>query len=74
MNKSNTDLAQSRLLTLREAAQYLNCSQFSIRQLVWAGTLPSVRFTRRGKLWLDRQDLEAYIENSKRDNAPPARN
>ena len=68
---SNTDSAQSRLLTLREAAQYLNCSQFSIRTLVWDGTLPSVRFTRRGKLWLDRQDLEKYIEDSKRANAPP---
>ena len=71
---SNTDSAQSRLLTLREAAQYLKCSQVSIRTLVWDGTLPSVRFTRRGKLWLDRQDLEKYIEDSKRENAPPARN
>ncbi len=71
--KSTTDSAQSRLLTLKQAAQYLNCSQFSIRQLVWSGALSSVRFTRRGKLWIDRQDLEAYIENSKVINAPPVR-
>ena len=70
--KSNASSAQSRLLTLREAAQYLNCSQFSIRQLVWSGALPSVRFTRRGKLWIDRQDLDHYIEASKEQNAPPA--
>ena len=70
--EANTQKA--RLLTLREAAQYLNCSQFSIRTLVWDGTLPSVRFTRRGKLWLDLKDLEKYIEDSKRENAPPARN
>jgi len=52
-----------RLYSLPEAAVYLGRSEWSVRRLIWAGELPSVRAGRR--VHLDVCDMEAYIENNK---------
>ncbi len=51
------------LLTLREAAQVLGLSPYSVRRLIWSSKLPVVRLTRR--LQVDLRDLERLIEQTK---------
>ena len=55
--------AGRRLLTLREAAQVLGLSPYSVRRLIWAGKLPAVRLTRR--IQVDLRDVERLIEQTK---------
>ena len=52
-----------RLLSLDEAAGLLGLSVHSLRRLIWAGTLPAVRVTRR--VQVDLRDLERLIERAK---------
>jgi len=52
-----------RLLDCKQAAQMLSVSTFTIRRLVWSGTLPHVMVGRLVRL--DLHDLEAWIESSK---------
>lgn len=52
-----------RLLSLDEAAGILGLSVHSLRRLIWAGTLPAVRVTRR--VQIDLRDLERLIEQAK---------
>jgi excisionase family DNA binding protein len=52
-----------RLLSLKEAATLLGVSKASIRRLIWAGKLPSVRILRR--IQIDIRDLDRFIERSK---------
>jgi len=51
------------LLTIKEAAVYLGRSVCGVRELIWAGKLPYVRFDRR--IHLDINDLEKFIEENK---------
>ena len=53
-----------RLLTLKESAQYLGRSVYSMRTLVWAGKVPVVQDGR--KYWCDRADLDRYVDANKR--------
>jgi excisionase family DNA binding protein len=57
-------VAEQRLLTIPEAARYLGCSVWSVRDLIWKGDLPYTRFGRRFQV--DIQDLDALIEREKR--------
>jgi len=52
-----------RLYSVAEAAHYLGRSPWSVRRLIWAGQLPTVRVGRR--VHLDVQDMEAFIEQNK---------
>jgi len=52
-----------RLVGLKEAAAMLGLSPASIRRLIWARRLPTVRILRR--IQLDTRDLERLIEQSK---------
>ena len=52
-----------RLYTVQEAAEYLGRSAWSVRELIWAGKLPSVKVGRR--IHLDLYDLDAFIEQNK---------
>ena len=53
-----------RLLTLPEAAHYLGCTIWSIRELIWKGQLPYTRFGKRFQV--DRQDLDELVDREKR--------
>jgi len=53
-----------RLLTLPEAAQYLGCTLWSVRELIWKGQLPYTRFGKRFQV--DRRDLDELVDREKR--------
>ena len=69
----NEQYAGPRLLDLKAAATYLGLSYWTVRDLVLAGKLPSVKIPcpRSGdgrtirRILVDRHDLDAFIEQSK---------
>jgi len=58
-----------RLLSIKEAAEYLGLKVYALRKLVQDGELPVVRFTKgktpNRKMYVDLHDLEEMIENGK---------
>ena len=54
----------ARLLTLPEAARYLGCTVWSVRELIWKGQIPYTRFGKRFQV--DVQDLDEMIDREKR--------
>jgi excisionase family DNA binding protein len=59
------NLLGKRLFTLKEAAQYLGRSEWGMRDLIWAGKIPVVREEGGRKIFIDVQDLVAYVERNK---------
>ncbi len=57
-------IVSPRLLTLPEAAHYLGCTLWSIRELIWKGQLPYTRFGKRFQV--DRRDLDELVDREKR--------
>jgi excisionase family DNA binding protein len=53
----------ARLLTLRQTADYLGLSTWTVRELQWKGRLPRVALSR--KLLFDRADVDRLIDASK---------
>jgi len=60
-------IASQRLLTLPEAAHYLGCTLWSVRELIWKGRLPYTRFGKRFQV--DRRDLDELVDREKRSEA-----
>jgi len=62
-----------RLLDLKASAHYLSIGVWTIRELVWAGKLPTVKVPRANgdgdldKILLDRNDLDAFIAGLPRE-------
>jgi excisionase family DNA binding protein len=56
---------QPRLLSLRQAAEYLSLSTWTIRNLVDNGTLPTVQLGTVRRLLFDRLELDRLIEMSR---------
>lgn len=54
-----------RLLPIRDAARYLGRGEDSLREMIYAGILPVIQVGERSKIWLDIEDLNAWIENKK---------
>lgn len=54
-----------RLLPLKKAGQYLGLTTWAMRERVWAGQIPVVRFAGGRKMYVDTQDLEDFIQQSK---------
>jgi excisionase family DNA binding protein len=52
-----------RLYTLSEAAHYLGRTLWSMRELIWKGSLPIVRDGKR--IFVDIKDLEFYVTKNK---------
>ena len=57
---------EKRLLKVREAAAYTGLSDKRIRSLVHAGELPHISFNDFGSWWIDRADLDEFIQKSKK--------
>lgn len=53
------------LLSLKDAAQYLGLSPWALRERVWQGTIPFVRFPGGKKQYFHVKDLESFIEENK---------
>jgi excisionase family DNA binding protein len=49
---------------VKEASSYLGISVWTMRALGWNGEIPEVKIGRR--VLYDKQDLDQFIENSKR--------
>ena len=54
---------KKRLFTIQEAAEYLGRSVWSVRELIWKGSLPCVKVGRR--VHLDIFDLNKWIDKHK---------
>jgi hypothetical protein len=54
-----------RLLTLKGAADYLGLTIWGMRERIWAGDIPVVRFSGGRKMFIDRMDLESFIQKNK---------
>lgn len=54
-----------RLLSLKEAAKWLGLTTWAMRERIWAGQIPVVRFPGGRKMYVDVQDLEGFIQNNK---------
>jgi hypothetical protein len=52
-----------RLYTLEEAGHYLGRTLWSMRELIWKGSLPIVRNGKR--IFVDIKDMDIFIEKSK---------
>ncbi|NQU83847.1 MAG: helix-turn-helix domain-containing protein [Parcubacteria group bacterium] len=54
-----------RLLPLKEAAKYLGLTVWSVRERVWNGDIPVIRFPNGRKQFIDVKDMEAFIQQNK---------
>jgi hypothetical protein len=54
-----------RLLPLKKAADYLGLTVWSMRERIWAGDIPVVRFPGGRKMFIDVLDLEEFIQRNK---------
>ena len=65
------DRRTKRLYTMRESAEYMAISYWTVREMVAAGKLPAVRLPGGGQLLrIDVADLDQLIEQSKGEPAP----
>lgn len=53
------------LLTLKDAAIYLGLTDWALRERVWAGHIPFVRFPGGRKQYFHIKDLDSFIEENK---------
>ncbi len=60
-----TNPLSPRLLPLKAAAAYLGLTVWSLRERIWAGDIPVVRFPGGRKQFIDVKDLERFIEQNK---------
>jgi predicted site-specific integrase-resolvase len=65
-NQINTNLAGPRLLPLKKAADYLGLTVWAMRERIWAGQIPVVQFPGGRKMYVDIQDIEAFIQKNKK--------
>jgi excisionase family DNA binding protein len=65
MSKKPNATQTPRLLTLKGASEYLGLTIWSLRTRIWAGEIPIVRFQGGRKIFIDRQDLEDFIQRNK---------
>ncbi len=54
-----------RLLTLKKAADFLGLTTWSMREAIWRGDIPVVRFPGGRKMFVDTLDMERFIERNK---------
>lgn len=59
------DPLSPRLLPLKDAATWLGITTWAMRERIWRGDLPVVRFPGGRKMFLDRKDLEEFIVKNK---------
>jgi excisionase family DNA binding protein len=55
-----------RLMTLKQASEYLGLTVWAIRERIWNGQIPVIIFPEGRKQYIDRNDLESFIERNKR--------
>ena len=54
-----------RLLPLKKAADYIGLTVWALRERIWAGDIPVVKFPGGRKQFIDIKDIESFIERNK---------
>lgn len=54
-----------RLLPLKQAAEWLGITTWAMRERIWAGQIPVVKFPGGRKQFIDVRDLEKFIQDNK---------
>lgn len=54
-----------RLLPLKDAAAWLGLTVWAMRERIWAGDIPVVRFPGGRKMYIDTRDLEDLVQKNK---------
>ena len=54
-----------RLLSLKKAAEWLGLTVWAMRERIWSGQIPVVRFPGGRKMYIDTEDLEAFVDQNK---------
>jgi len=54
-----------RLLTIPKAAEWLGLTVWAMRERIWNGDLPVVRFRGGRKMYLDIRDLDDFVQKNK---------
>jgi excisionase family DNA binding protein len=55
-----------RLLSVAQVAEYLGWHENTVRKnLLYSHEIPVIRLSRNGKVWIDRKNLEDWIEKHK---------
>jgi hypothetical protein len=65
-NTKAQGISNPRLLTLKDAAQWLGLTVWAMRERIWGGQIPVVQFPGGRKQYIDVQDLEVFIKKNKR--------
>ena len=65
MTAGNPSSISPRLLTLKEAANYIGLTTWALRERIWAGHIPVVRFPNGRKMYIDSSDIENLISSNK---------
>jgi excisionase family DNA binding protein len=63
--QGGSSFVKKRLFTLREAAEFLGRSVWSMRELIWSGSIPVVKPEGARKIFLDIEDLDDFINRNK---------
>ncbi len=63
MDRQSKDRPTKRLFSVKEAAEYLAVSEWTMRGLQWDGKVDYVKFNRL--VYFDVRDLEDFIERNK---------
>lgn len=53
------------LLPLKKAANRIGLTLWGLREQIWAGNIPVVRFPGGRKMFIDTRDIESFIEQNK---------
>jgi len=60
------DSPMPRLLTIPQASKFLGLTVWALRERLWNGALPYLQFPGGRKIYLDREDLEKFIQGNKK--------
>ena len=63
--QGNANPIRPRLLPLKKAAEHLGLTTWGMRERIWAGDIPVVRFNGGRKMFIDIEDLEQFIQRNK---------
>jgi excisionase family DNA binding protein len=55
-----------RLMTIKQASEYLGLTVWALRERIWNGQIPVVTFPEGRKQYIDRDDVEAFIQKNKK--------
>lgn len=65
-NTKAQGISNPRLLSLKDAAAWLGLTVWAMRERIWSGDIPVVQFPGGRKMYVDRLDMEKFIQKNKR--------